>query len=129
MRGNYRVECGECGNIEKTARNGIGIEPVAVAAFAGAKGIGVAVSAAANFEEQLLSLRSTVGESEENLKSIRQETMNLAAEKGQSTSKIVDGYRFARSAGLDLADSQASVRNAERGLWMANLNLSKSWSD
>lgn len=87
---------------------------IAAVAFAGAKGLGAAISAAAEFEGQLQSLRSTVGETEANVKRIRKQTMQLAADTGESTDQIVDGYRFARSAGLDMAEANELVATSTK---------------
>lgn len=95
-------------------RGAVGLASGAVVAFAGAKGLGAAVSSAAQFEEQMLSLRSTVGESAQTVQSLRGDVMDLAAETGQSTNQIVDGFRFARSAGLDMAEAQELVETATK---------------
>lgn len=95
-------------------RGVLGITSGAVVAFAGAKGLLSAVNSAAQFEEQMLSLRSTVGESQQNIESIRESTMELAADTGQATSQITDGWRFARSAGLEMAEAQELVETATK---------------
>lgn len=95
-------------------RGALGVASGAVVAFAGAQGLMSAVQSAAQFEEQMLSLRATVGESEANIDSIRESTMNLAAETGQATSMITDGWRFARSAGLEMAEAQNLVETATK---------------
>lgn len=85
-----------------------------MAAYAGARGLGAAISAASDFERQMTELKGQVGLSTEEIKNIREETKQLAAETGQATREIAEGYKFARSAGLELAQANKLVETATK---------------
>jgi TP901 family phage tail tape measure protein len=86
----------------------------AAVAFAGYQGIQAAIQSAARFEKQMNELKGQVGLSSQEISKIREETMDLAATTGQSTRSIAQGYKFARSAGLDLAEANRAVETATK---------------
>ena len=86
----------------------------AFAVFAGAKGVGSAIKEAARFERTMSELRGQVGLSEDTISQIEDQTEAMAATTGQSTDSIAEGYKFAQSAGLYLAESQETVETATK---------------
>ena len=67
---------------------------------------GAAVTFSATFQKALAEARAQADLTTAQVNKISEASQNLAAETGVAAEKIVEGYKFALSAGMDFAESQ-----------------------
>lgn len=73
-----------------------------------------AVASTAKMESALAQAQAQAGLTDDAMRQISESAERIATQTGQSFSKIVDSYKFAQSAGLDLAESQEIVETAAK---------------
>jgi len=107
-----RVEAQTRSMSKSFKRVGIGLTkfvtlPLAVAG-------GAAVTFSATFQKALAEARAQADLTIGQINKISESSQNLAAETGVAAEKIVEGYKFAISAGMDFAKSQDIITAATK---------------